>query len=53
MSKETPLEEILNDKTIKAKGKASQISKMLLEGELSMKELIGSAKSQSDTNRLP
>lgn len=43
------LEEILNDKTIKQKPKVEAISKMLLDGELSIDDLIAFAKSANDT----
>lgn len=42
---------ILNDKTIKAKRKVSSISQLLIDGTLSIQQLIDVAKSENDINK--
>jgi hypothetical protein len=45
------IEEILNDKTIKAKEKVSSVSQLLLSGNVSLQKLIDTAVTESDTNK--
>jgi hypothetical protein len=45
------IDEILNDKSLKAKGKVKAIGELLLTGEVSLEELIKAAKIQADTNK--
>ncbi|MCL1666734.1 hypothetical protein M2T82_01530 [Elizabethkingia ursingii] len=45
------LEEIFQDKSIKAKAKVSQIGEWLINKELPVNELLAFADSQSATNK--
>src|SRR5215213_3656948 len=45
------IQEILNDKIITAKEKVSLISQLLLDGKVSVQQLISSAKNETDTNK--
>src|SRR4051812_9740952 len=45
------IEKVLSDKTIKAKAKVSSIGRLLIDGEVSVQELINSAKIQNDSNK--
>ena len=43
--------EILKDKTIRAKGKVSSISQLVIDSKVSIQQLIGSAIIENDTNK--
>ena len=45
------LDQILNDNTIKAKAKVSSISQLLIDGKLSIQQLIDAAINENDTNK--
>lgn len=45
------IEKIISDKAIKAKERVSSISELLLNGKVSIRELIDIAKSQIDTHK--
>jgi hypothetical protein len=45
------ISDILQDKSLKAKGKVSSISQLLLSGKLSLEQLIDTAKHENDVSR--
>jgi hypothetical protein len=45
------IDEILNDKTVKAKGKITSISELLLNNKISIQQLIDKAKTANDANK--
>lgn len=45
------LAELLNDKTIKAKAKVTSIAQLLLDGEVSVEQIIGTATNETEVNK--
>ena len=45
------LTEIINDKSLKAKGKVSSLSQLLIDGKVSVQQLIDTAKTENDSNK--